>query len=319
MRVASGRGRSPSVAGDRWVALANTWPMPTKPRDSRKKPLTKNARTTSMKTRKKTSRTAANSDRHALYQESVQCPEAEINFVDRTFFKLRGRRASKLREDFCGTAFSSCEWVARRNTNVAVGFDLHRPTLDWGRRHNLAKLTDEQRTRVHLYARDVRDPGPPGRGVDCILAMNFSYFLFRERPMLVEYFKSCREALAKDGVFFLDIYGGYESYKVLREKRRQRGFKYVWDQAEFNPITNIQKAHIHFEFERGRSMKRAFTYEWRVWSIPEVRDCLADAGFARSIVYWEGDDGKGGGTGVFRPQTVGEADASFIAYVVGVK
>lgn len=269
--------------------------------------------------RSKPVRTAANSDRHALYQEAVQCPEAEVNFVERTFKKLRGRPAVRLREDFCGTAFTSCEWVARRRGNTAIGVDLDKATLAWGRKHNLSKLTDDQRDRIELIARDVRDPGPAAVGVDCVLAMNFSYFLLCERQDLVAYFRSVREALVADGVYFLDIYGGYEAYQVLREPRRQRGFRYVWDQAEFNPITNIQRAHINFEFKRGPALRRAFSYTWRLWSVPEVRDCLADAGFARSIVYWEGDNGRGGGDGVFRPRERGEADASFIAYIVAVK
>lgn len=269
--------------------------------------------------KKKITKTAANSDKHALYQESVQNPEAEIDFVDRVFLKLRGRNAAKLREDFCGTAFTACEWVKRRKTNTAVGFDLHGDTLAWGKRHNLAKLTEEQRSRIRLFRRNVLTPGREGRGVDCVLAMNFSYFLFTERKQLVEYLRSVRSALVDDGLFFLDIYGGSESYSVTKDRRRERGFRYIWDQAAFNPITHMQTAHIDFEFKRGPAMRRAFTYTWRMWTIPELRDCMAEAGFKRSIVYWEGYDGKGGGNGVFRAREVGEADASWIAYVVGVK
>lgn len=269
--------------------------------------------------KKKAIITAKNTHRHTLYQLAVQCPEAEIDFVDRTFLKLRGRRARLIREDFCGTAYSSCEWVRRRATNRAVGVDLHAPTLRWGREHNLAKLTADQRSRVTLLNRDVMNPGEKGRGVDAVLAMNFSWFYLSERRRLVAYFESVRGALARDGVLFLDIYGGYEAQKEMRERRRESGFKYVWDQAKFNPIDGMQTAHIHFEFQRGPTMQRAFTYRWRLYSIPEVRDALADAGFARTTVYWEGDDDKGGGNGVFRPQKNGESCPSFIAYVVAEK
>ncbi|MCA9297734.1 MAG: hypothetical protein KDA28_01630, partial [Phycisphaerales bacterium] len=58
--------------------------------------------------------TAKTADRHILYQESVQNVEAEIDFVDEQFRKRRGRHARRLREDFCGTANTSCEWVRRR-------------------------------------------------------------------------------------------------------------------------------------------------------------------------------------------------------------
>lgn len=269
--------------------------------------------------KKKVVFTKKNADRHVLYQMAVQNPESEIDFVDRTFRRLRGRRASVMREDFCGTAYSACEWVRRRKANRAIGVDLHGPTLRWGERHNLSTLTDEQRSRLTLLKRDVKDPGAKGRGVDAVLAMNFSWFYMSERRGLVAYFQSVRESLVRDGVFFLDIYGGYEATKEMVEKRREKGFKYVWDQAKFNPIDGMQTAHIHFEFKRGPAMKRAFTYTWRVYSIPEVRDALMDAGFGRVRVYWEGDDDHGSGNGVFRPQKVGEACASFVAYVVAEK
>lgn len=269
--------------------------------------------------KKKVVFTKKNADRHALYQMAVQNPESEIDFVDRTFGRLRGRKARVIREDFCGTAYSACEWVRRRKTNRAVGVDLHAPTLRWGEKHNLSTLTEEQRSRLTLLNRNVMDPGAEGRGVDAVLAMNFSWFYLSERRALLAYFESVRESLVRDGVLFLDIYGGYEATKEQVEKRREKGFKYVWEQAKYNPIDGMQTAHIHFEFKRGPAMKRAFTYTWRVYSVAEVRDILIDAGYKRVTVYWEGDDEKGSGNGVFKPRKVGEACASFVAYVVAEK
>jgi hypothetical protein len=66
-------------------------------------------------------------------------------------------------------------------------------------------------------------------------------------------------------------------------------------------------------------MKHAFTYTWRVWSLPEARDVLLDAGFKNVKVYWEGDDEKGGGNGVFAPAEHGECCASFVSYIVAEK
>ncbi len=77
-----------------------------------------------MAKRSKPALTAKTADKHILYEASVQCPEAEIDFVEKTFSKIRGRRASVLREDFCGTAATACEWVRRHATNRAVGVDL---------------------------------------------------------------------------------------------------------------------------------------------------------------------------------------------------
>lgn len=259
-------------------------------------------------------------DPHVLYQRSVQSPDAEIDFVDRTYFKIRDRRAARLREDFCGTAYTSCEWVRRRKTNTAVGLDLHAPTQAWGRKHNLSTLPAEAASRITLLKRNVLDPGPGTDRMDVVLAMNFSWWVFHERRTLLDYFRAVRRSLVSDGIFFLDIYGGWESMKEQQDRRqiggRKRGFKYIWDQVAFDPISNHTICRIHFKLANGRSIRRAFEYDWRVWTIPETRDALADAGFSRTTVYWEGDDGTGGGNGIFRPRAKGECCPSWIAYLV---
>lgn len=260
--------------------------------------------------------TAATADRHVLYGRSVQNVEAEIDFVDETFLDLRGRRATTLREDFCGTASSACEWVRRRTANRAVGVDLCSATLDWAREHNLSTLRPSQRDRVVLLHRDVTDPGPKGRGVDVTLAMNFSYWVFTQRSQMVAYFRSVRDTLAPGGLFILDHYGGSDALSETRERRKMDGFTYVWDQHKYNPITGEMVCYIHFEFPDGSKMKRAFEYHWRHWTLPEIRDCLADAGFVRNAVYWEGEDDDGEGNGEFEPTEEGEADLAFITYIV---
>jgi hypothetical protein len=279
-------------------------------------------------------RLAARADRHDLYQRAVQCVEAEIDFVDQTFKSLRGRRAALLREDFCGTANTSCEWVRRRPTNRAIGLDLDEPTIRWGLEHNLSRLTPAQRARVDLRVADVLAPHPDLRGrLDAVLAMNFSFWTFHDRPTMLAYFRRVREDLAPDGVFFLDFYGGFDALKVLKERRdipharkgepSVRGFDhpftYIWDQAEFNPITGRMRCKIHFRLPDGSRLKDAFVYDWRLWTLPEIRDVLADAGFARSTVYWEGDDENGEGNGEFTATEQGEACASWVCFLSAEK
>jgi len=273
-------------------------------------------------------------DRHDLYQRAVQCVEAEIDFVDRVYSKLRGKKASLLREDFCGTANTSCEWVRRRPGNFAVGVDLHAPTLAWGIKHNLSRLTDEERTRVELRKEDVLRAGgePPegapakGPGFDAVLAMNFSYWCFKERAQMVAYYAAVHASLKKDGLFFLDIFGGSDSMREVQEPRKIAArpgggygsppFTYVWDHNHYDPVSGDMRCYIHFRFADGSELKKAFKYEWRLWTIPEIRDILTDAGFSTSTVYWEGTDKKGKGNGVFKPAKHGEACQSFIAYIV---
>lgn len=284
------------------------------------KPGSKPTRTPKRTARRRPQRTprltAATADRHQLYTDAVQNVESEIDFVDETYQSLRKRKAVRLREDFCGTAQTSAEWVRRRPTNVALGLDLDEPTLQWGRDNVLSKLTEAQRDRLSLKNRDVRDPGKKARDMDIILAMNFSYNALMQRADLLAYFKAARKSLAPGGLFIMDCYGGYESLMEQEESRKCDGFTYVWEQVKYNPIDASLDTAIHFEFKDGTEMRNAFTYQWRLWSMPELRDLLAEAGFAKTTVYWEGDDGKGGGDGNFKPATVGDADASWIAYIV---
>jgi hypothetical protein len=263
---------------------------------------------------------ASTADRHILYERSVQCVEAEIDFVDETFRSLRRRKATRLREDFCGTAASACEWVRRRPSNTALGLDLDQDTLDWGVKHNVSRLSPGARKRLTLANRNVLEPGRGGGKMDAVLAMNFSWWIFKTRRELGDYFESVRASLVKDGLFFLDIYGGWESLKEQTDRRqvggKARGFTYQWEQTNCDPITNTTTCYIHFKFRDGSRMKKAFQYDWRVWSIPESRELLADCGFSRTTVYWEGDDNKGGGNGIFTPAEHGECCPSFIAYIV---
>lgn len=268
---------------------------------------------------RKSGYTAVTADRHVLYGLSVQNVEAEIDFVDDTFKDLRGHRASTIREDFCGTANSACEWVRRRRTNRAVGVDLCAETLAWAEEHNVRGLTAAQRQRVTLLERNVLDPGPKGRGVEAVLAMNFSYWIFTRRADMLAYFRSVRESLAPGGLFFLDHYGGSEALTETREKRKLDGFTYVWDQHKYNPVSGEMVCYIHFEFPDGSKMKRAFEYHWRHWTLPEIRDILDEAGFAQNTVYWEEEDDDGEGTGEYYATEEGEADLAFITYIVAEK
>lgn len=266
--------------------------------------------------------TAATADRHELYQLSVQNVESEIDFVDETYKALRGRHAELLREDFCGTAQTTCEWVSRRKTNRGIGVDLDGPTLDWGREHNLSKLEDGGAERVTLLERDVRDPGPEGKDVDVVLAMNFSYWIFMTRDEIRKYFESVRETLNDDGIFFCDFYGGSEAMTEQEEERKiNKHFKYIWDQHRYNPITGEMDCKIHFEFADGSMMRDAFEYTWRLWTLPEIRELLAEAGFEDVTVYWEGSDpdNPDEGNGEYEPTMEGEADEAFICYIVSQK
>jgi SAM-dependent methyltransferase len=265
-----------------------------------------------------TSTNGAGRDKFQLYQDSVQNPAYEVRFLRRRFHELRGREALRLREDFCGSALLASEWVRRVPRGLAIGIDLDGPTLQYAREHNVARLTREAQARIELVRADVRSAND--FGPDIVVAFNFSYFVFKTRPLLRRYFEGVYRSLARDGVFFLDIYGGPEAQVVQEEESEQDGFTYVWHQARFNPISHETLCHIHFDFPDGSRMHRAFTYDWRLWSLPEVLDLLGEVGFEAPEVYWEGTDRKaGGGNGVFRKSLKGDNAASWIAYVAARK
>jgi hypothetical protein len=262
---------------------------------------------------------AEQADRHVLYELSVQNVAEEYKFVNKTFRKLRGRRPRHVREDFCGTASMCCEWVRRHKDNTATGVDIDPEVLDWGRKHNLSRLKPRVRKRVRLVQADVCKVKTP-KPVDVVLAMNFSYQLFMTRKQLGGYFRKVRKALASDGILFMDAFGGYEAYREIKEKRKYKGFKYIWEHARYNPIDGNMLCHIHFGFPDGSRLKQAFTYDWRLWSLPELRELLEEAGFSRVTVYWEETDPETGeGAGVYSPATVGDADAGWVCFLVAEK
>ena len=263
---------------------------------------------------------SARADRHLLYQQAVQDVGAEIDFVEQTWSELRQRPAVYLREDFCGTANTACEWVIRDDNHQAIGVDLDETVLEWGRAYNLTRLEEDQLERIQLLNEDVLNTRP---GLsDIILAMNFSYYLFIRRCDLREYFANALDGLVSDGILFLDAYGGYEAPMVLTEPREcvdqdDRDFTYIWEQAAFNPIDSCMTCHIHFEFPDKSRLEKAFSYHWRLWTLPEIREILYEAGFSKVDIYWEGtDEEKNEGNGIYMPSEVGEADPGWVCYIV---
>jgi len=271
------------------------------------------------RSRKRAKTLAQSADRHRLYERSVQDAVEECKFIRKTFRKLRGRPPRLLREDFCGTAAVCCEWARRSRKNTAIGVDINPEVLEWGRQHNLARLRPDDRMRVRLMQEDVCTVHTP-EPADVIVAMNFSYQVFKTRERLGGYFQAVRAGLADDGVLFMDAFGGYEAFKELKERTPHKGFDYVWEHARYNPISGEMLCHIHFRFPDGSRLKKAFTYDWRLWTLPELRELLIEAGFARVTVYWEEtDEATGDGTGVYSPATVGEADPGWVCFIVAEK
>jgi SAM-dependent methyltransferase len=167
--------------------------------------------------------------------------------------------------------------------------------------------------------------------VDVACALNFSWWVFRERRELLRYLRAARLGLKPGGVLVLNMYGGLGAEKVLVERSAKPAenapdgtplprFTYVWEQKTFDPIDRHLLAHIHFELKDGRRVRNAFTYDWRMYTVPELVDALTEAGFRHHEVWSEGWDasGKRGNGTLYRRTRLDHSD-TWIAYVVATR
>jgi hypothetical protein len=153
--------------------------------------------------------------------------------------------------------------------------------------------------------------------VDVIAAFNFSYCYIQERKKLLEYFRIAKSSLAKNGILLLDLIGGYEVEQEHTDRFRfslngQR-YTYLWEQSAFNPINRQIRFHIHFEQNSQRIYDKAFTYNWRLWTIPEIKDLLFEAGYRDVKIFWQSDQGD------FYHTEKEPNDPCWLAYIAGVK
>ncbi|KAG9455069.1 hypothetical protein H6P81_007973 [Aristolochia fimbriata] len=124
----------------------------------------------------------------------------------------------------------------------------------------------------------------PGRDIVC--AFNYSCCCLQSRAELIVYFKHAHSCLSrKGGIFVMDLYGGTSSEAKLRLKRRFSNFTYVWEQEDFDIINRTTRISLHFHVGKREIIPHAFSYNWRLWSLPEIKDCLLEAGF-RYVHFW---------------------------------
>lgn len=253
-------------------------------------------------------------DRYKYYRRAVQAPDVDCDFVSDTYKQLRGRRPKVLREDFCGTFAICCEWVKANKKNRALGIDLDPEPLAYGREHYLSELNPEQKKRVKIIEGSVLTAKPSK--VDVIAALNFSYYLFKSRLLLRQYFARARQGLKSNGLMVVDCFGGGACMQPNEEKTKIAGFHYFWEQASYNAVSNEAMFYIHFKRKGEKKRERVFEYDWRMWTIPEIREAMAEAGFRKTHVYWEGSTRSGQGNGIFSRSEKAEDFDAWVAYIV---
>lgn len=266
-------------------------------------------------------------DLHYFYEASVQGVDWDVDFAARVFKNKRGRKALDLREDFCGTAKLACEWVSRSSKHHAWGVDIDHLTLNWGKEHNVPHV-GKKSGEIELICGDVMTTQTPP--VDLLMALNFSYCIFKTRARLRAYFETVRFNLKEDGVFVMDLYGGTEAVEPKLEPRDVDGFtaadgtkipsfEYIWDQDVYNVIDHHVVNYIHFKIPGVGKIKKAFSYDWRLWTLPEVQEILIEAGFTSTEVYLHGWTGDGESDDTYRRRTFYENALGWVAYIVGIK
>ncbi|XP_038893554.1 uncharacterized protein LOC120082447 isoform X3 [Benincasa hispida] len=167
---------------------------------------------------------------------------------------------------------------------------------------------------------------------DIVCAFNYSCCCLHSRADLVTYFKHARASLSrKGGIFVMDLYGGTSSEQKLKLQRKFANFKaeYIWEQAEFDIIGRKTRISLHFDLKKQqKKLRHAFSYSWRLWSLPEIKDCLEEAGF-RSVHFWirqmpdteeiKSIEGFGAGSEVkYEEVETFQQKDSWNAYIVGV-
>lgn len=267
-------------------------------------------------------------DRHALYEVAVQGPDWDLDFLERVARRHSGRVPRRFREDFCSTAALATSWAQRHPGNEAWAVDLDPEPLAWAKRNRLPYARGVE-GRVHLVRSDVRRPQRPLVDVAC--ALNFSWWVFHARADLVAYLRAARASLRPRGTLVMNLFGGTRAERTLVERTRKAagngpdgtmhpGFTYIWDQASFDAVSRRLLAHIHFELRDGRRVARAFTYDWRMWTLPELRECAEEAGFRTVEIWTEGwTANKRTHNGVLYPRTTLDNDDCWIAYAALVR
>ncbi|MFZ4572870.1 MAG: methyltransferase domain-containing protein, partial [Phycisphaerales bacterium] len=235
-----------------------------------------------------------------LYEHCVQSPAHVVKFL----LAAHGQLPVVLREDFCGSAAVSRRWAAeghkRGDDARALGIDLSAAAIGAAR----ARLDGALSRRVRLEAGDCVGGSVPcaDEGADVVFVGNYSLGYIFDRRTLVAYMRASRERLARGnggfggGIFVCDTYGGAGAFKLGAIQRKHSGprgeiIHYLWRHDRADPMTSIVENSMSFRVERDGEIVAeytdAFTYRWRLWSIAELREAMAEAGFASSEVHVE--------------------------------
>lgn len=248
--------------------------------------------------------------KYALYELAAQAPGEMARFLH----AVHGRAPRVLREDFSGTGAICRAWASLVAGGEAIAVDADPEPL----------LALKGVPGVRTVRKDVLKAGDTA---DIICAINFPVGYWHTREALVRYLAHARACLNRRGVFVCDTYGGVHAFTPGRLEQILTGpageeVEYTWQQREANPLTGRVVDAMHFRVrEPGRAratvVRDAFVYDWRLWSIAEIRDAMRDAGFRTTEVYDRlGDAVDECGRVSVRPvEDPAELDDDYVVYI----
>lgn len=240
-------------------------------------------------------------DRHDLYESCVQNPALCAAFLR----ALHARNPRRLLEDFCAGAALARRWLSDDAAATAIARDIDPAMLERAARFAALGGTggDGVSGRLTLLRADLAQPSLLDQSIaraDVVFVGNFSIGEFHSRAALVRYLRDAHANLAPGGVFVCDTYGGSAAYRVGGVTRTHAGptvstrYHCTWEQREVDPLKRRVRNVLHFRVEEAGEIvgefPEAFTYDWRLWTVPELREAMLDAGFVRTSVHDRLDD-----------------------------
>jgi hypothetical protein len=222
-------------------------------------------------------------NKYSLYTLCAQNPPRDAKALLAIYADVNQRERNDLTlgEDFSAAAALSRAWCQLLPKGRAVAVDHDPEALSLARAH----------PRVRLVQSDVFDAATK---VDLLAVLNFSIGELHRRSRLLAYFKHARSRLKPRGCLVCDIYGGADCFNTGTVSQRILGprgqrITYRWEQRTADPLTARVTNAMHFQISRtgAKSIRLhdAFVYNWRLWSVPELREAMLDAGFADVQVY----------------------------------
>lgn len=264
-----------------------------------------------------------------FYELCVTEPTRLIPFL----VAAHGGAPRTLREDFSGSAALARAWAASHPSRRAIAVDLDPTPLKRAKGRRVRAIEADAETCTAK--------------ADIIAATNFPIGYHHTRRDLLRYLRNANASLNRRGVLVFDLYGGRDAFtpgKIIQLLRAPKErpwsgelIEYAFEQRTANPLTGRVVDALHFKAWPARTrmptnprakqprpaadIPDAFIYDWRLWSLPELHDALAEAGFGHVDIHSRlGDAIDNEGRVLLNPVCDPEdLDENWVVYVVARK